>query len=520
MSTPVTTLRAALAAAEPGAVPVMARYADDPVAFAVEVLGITPWSRQADVLRAVAGHHRVAVRSGHKVGKSTTAAIVSLWWVCTRAASRVVLVAPTARQVRSILWREVRRLYRNALIPIGGELHDTPDRGLQFPDGRECIGFATDQPERIAGFSGPAMLFVVDEASGVTEDLYEAIAGNLAGGGRLLITGNPTRTSGTFFDTFNRKSVFWTGLHVSSLETPNASGDGVPIPGLATKEWADEMLAEWGEISPLYEVRVKGEFPSQAENAIISLEIVEAATARHRDAPKSGDAFVALGKLEIGLDPARMGGDESVAIARRGHVALAPNVWRNLDGVQLAAKVIALANDLRQHDETPVIRVDVIGIGASVYDQLRLNHTVSTIAVNVGESPSAPTYARRRDETWFVLRDWLKSGGAIPDDVKLTGELVAPTYSFTAAGKIQVESKDDMRARLKRSPDRADALALAVYVPARGILTLGDGPICSGHFRNEQPEQSNDEGMTGEEWAEQQDSDEEQQSTNRYTRRR
>lgn len=460
LSTSVDTLRAALSAAEPGALPVMAEYERDPVGFTENVLGLSLTPYQKSVLVYVAAWGRVAWRSGHKVGKSTVMACLALWWVCTHIGARVVLFAPTARQIRSILWREIRRLHRKAVVPIGGELFDVPDRGLQFPDGREVIGFATDQPERMAGISGPAMLFLGDESSGVTEDLFAAIAGNLAGGGKLVLCGNPTRTSGTFYDAFTRKAEFYKQAHTSSLESPNCIG-GTPVPGLATPEWCAEMLAEWGRESPLYQVRVLGEFPSQAENAVIPLELVEAAVARWRDLAQTE----AIGALEFGLDPARFGDDESVLVPRRGLKAFEPIAFRNLDGIQLAARVIEVANRLRRADERPVVRVDVIGIGASVYDQLKQNSSIRTIAVNVGEASTNANHARKRDEVWFTLRDWLKDGGAIPDDVKLQGELVAPTYSFDVRGKIKVESKDDMKARLKRSPDRADALALAVYTP-------------------------------------------------------
>ena len=131
-------------------------------------------------------------------------------------------------------------------------------------------------------------------------------------------------------------------------------------------------------------------------------------------------------------------------------------------------------------DEKPIVRVDVIGIGASVYDQLKQSDLIEVEGVNVSCASTVATYARLRDEIWFRLRDWLKAGGCIPRDARLEAELVSPTYSMSPAGKVQVESKDAMKARLKRSPDRADALALCVQGPVAKRTTAeiwADGNI-------------------------------------------
>jgi hypothetical protein len=443
--------------------PEVAKYRDDPVGYARDVLGIEPWSRQAEVLQAVAEHPRVGVRSGHKVGKSTNAAILALWWVSTRAQARVIFTSAVARQVRTILWREMRRLYRGARRPIGGELFEQPDRGLEFADGREVLGFTSDEAEKFSGISGPNLLFILDEASGIAEAIYESTRGSLAGGGRLVLFSNPTRTSGFFFDAFNRRSDFWKLIHISSAESPNITGEA-EIPGLATAEWMQDLLDEWGAESPLFQVRVLGDFPVQAANAVIGLALVEAAVARWQGlGGERARMAEGLGVLQLGCDPARFGDDESVCIARRGNVVLEVLAWRGLDTVQLAARVLEVARRLRRSDERPVVAVDVIGIGAGVADQIKQATDVELREINVGEASSVATYSRTRDELWFALRDWLRADGASPNDAKLAGELVAPTYGFEPSGKLKVESKDEMRKRLKRSPDRADALALAVY---------------------------------------------------------
>lgn len=448
------------------------KYKNNPVGYARDVVGLKLTEEQKEALLKVAKRWRLALRSGRKIGKSTLDAVLALWWVATRPGARVILVAPTYRQVRAILWREVRRLHRNAKQPIGGVLHEAPERGLQFADGREIVGMSSDSPEAFQGWSGESesVLYIVDEASGVPEEIFSAIIGNLAGGGALVLTGNPTKSSGTFFDVFHTKQDHWDTMAVSSLNSPNVIADKIVISGLATRKWCEQMAAEWGTTSPLYQVHVQGEFATQAENAIIGLGLVEEGRNRWPDLNRLGPYDKRqLGPLELGVDPARFGDDSSIIFARRGVFAYEPFEFRNLDSNQLAARVEGIVAELRHDEERPTVRVDVIGIGAGVYDRLRESRLLIAQAVNVSETAVNSNYQRKRDEVWFELRDWLKSGGAIPPDTKLDGELVAPTYTILPTGKIKVESKDEIKSRLKRSPDRADALALAVYNPRRGI---------------------------------------------------
>jgi hypothetical protein len=436
------------------------RDALDPVNFATNVLDIKPWSKQSEILRAVDRYARVAVRSGHKIGKSTSAAILALWWMHRWPDGRVVMTAPTGRQVRIVLWREVTRLYRRARTPLGGELHKVPDQGLQYEDGREIVGFATDEPERIAGVSGAHVLYIVDEGSGVDEVIYEAIEGNRAGGAKLVVFGNPTQTSGTFYNAFTSAKDKWHTIHVSSEDSPNVTGE-CEIPGLATPDWVKEKLEEWGENSPLFQVRVSGNFPVQSENSVIGIGLVEAAARRYEDTLPDGP-------LEIGVDVARYGDDESVIWPCRGNKPLRPTVLNSMDNVEVAGKVMEVVRALRREGERPVVKVDVIGVGSGVCDILKRHRDIMVIEVNVGEAanvlPNGESgYNRLRDQLWFGVKEWLKAGGALPDDAKLHAELLAPKYGFTVTGHVKVESKEDIKKRLKRSPDRADALALAIY---------------------------------------------------------
>ncbi len=446
----------------------------DPVDFFREVLQTEPWDRQAEVLRAVRDHPRVAVRSGHKVGKSTSAAGLALWWYATRPRGIVVLTSSSDDQIRQILWVELKRLYQRATRPIGGVLHESHRTGLVAPDGRRIIGIATKHTENMGGFSGAELLFIADEASGIDQGIFDAIEGNRAGGAYEVMFGNPTQTSGPFYDAFHGSRDFWRTVQISSEEAAAYQERHRIIPGLATREWVEEKRLEWAG-KPNWDIRVVGNFPGQATNAIIGLTLVEAASKRYAElsAGRVPDA------LDIGVDVARFGDDESVVTGLRGKLALPSLVLHSMDGPDVAGKVLEYARLHRRTGERPRVKVDVIGYGASAFDVLvRCSEEVEAIAVNVSESatakaaPGDPGYAKLRDQLWFGVSDWLKDGGALPPDSKLEAELVAPMYRFDTRGNYVVESKEELKKRLKRSPDRADALALAIYNPPNTVPTF------------------------------------------------
>jgi phage terminase large subunit len=368
------------------------------------------------------------------------------------------MTSASARQVKTILWKELRRiLHESACMPLGGTLHEVPDAGLQLSDGREIVGFSTDKPERMAGISGANILFIVDEASGVPEQIFAAIEGNRAGGARVVMFSNPTQTSGTFYEAFHEKKQFWHTICVSSEEAAKVTP---PIEGLATRAWVEEKLAEWGEGSPLLDVRVRGNFPRSGECVVVPLDQVEAGSERWEDTPEDGP-------LEIGVDPARYGDDTSAIFPRRGKKALEPTEKQNLDGPNLAGQVLLLVRALRRNaDEKPRVKVDVNGIGASCFDHLVRSDEVEAISVNTSEASSRPElYSNLRAQVGFAVAEWLKEGGALPPNGRLHGELVAPKYKFDAQNRLLIEKKDEIKKRLKRSPNLGDALALAIYQP-------------------------------------------------------
>ena len=454
------------------------RFVDDPVGFAVQLFGIEPLNGQAKLLRAAAEEDAVACRSGHKVGKSLALAILAWWFVMTRKQGRVVITAPTARQVRDVVWREVRALRRIAAAR-GFELPKAaimPATGVRFDDGRQILGFSTDEPEAMAGISSPDLLYLIDEASGVDELIFEAIDGNLAGGARIVLTSNPTKTTGQFFRAFHSERSEWTLIHISSEDVANDNSRlPVPAKGTATLKWVERRKRIWGVADPRFQVRVRGNFPKESSTAVISIAHIEAARARWGDVEESQI-------LDIGVDVARFGDDLSVAQPVRGYAAGKPKAVNGYNHIKVAGMVLEMVRELRGPGDRCRIKIDSGGgYGGPVADLLRewiredpkLAHAVTVVEVNASEASLDKQYDLRRDELWFGIRTWLTDGGAFEGHDQLEEELLAPNYDFTARnGRLKVEPKKEIKKRLGRSPDFADALALAIWGQAHNDNAL------------------------------------------------
>jgi phage terminase large subunit len=448
----------------------LTRYQRDPVGFARDVLGMRLWRKQREILNALAAKRDalVAVRSGHKVGKSRLDAVAAFWFAACFPGARAIMTSASGRQVKDILWREISAIWRKMTVAQRELLgchppHVAPDAGVLWDDGREIKGFTTDDPERMAGYSGENLLFILDEASGIERPIFEAIEGNRAGGtGRVLMTSNPTRTTGEFFDAFHNKRAFYVTFCISSLDSPNVTGEEEPIPGIADPVWCEQMERKYGKTSPLYEIRVLGNFPSQGSNAVIGVAAIE-------EAKKRGEVMVepqwSEARLHLGVDVARFGDDESVITARRGAWTAPPRVVLGFDTVEVAGLALKMARELVQPGEgrKPLVKVDGIGVGGGVVDILRRSDEIEVVEVNVAEvSDDQDEYPNLRSQLWFGLANWLDTG-AIANDEALEGELAMPSYSFDARGRRVVIGKKEMKQKLGRSPDRAESLMLAVY---------------------------------------------------------
>lgn len=447
----------------------MARYRDDPVAFAREVAGIEPDEWQVELLDAVAAPaiRRISVRSGHGVGKSTAVALAAVWHVLMRVPSKTVVTAPTSSQLFDACFAEMKNVAKRLKPPFDNLLELKSDR-IELKSHPEstfisCRTSRAEQPEALAGVHSPSVLLIADEASGIPSSVFEAASGSMSGhSATTILTGNPTRNTGFFYDTHNRLREDWYTMHVSCVDSPRVSEDFV-----------EDMKRRYGEDSPAYHVRVLGNFPPSEEDTVIPVSLIEHAMAN--------DIKVHEDTIAIwGLDVARQGGDASVLAKRQGPVIHPLTVWRNLDLMQLTGAVKAEYDAMPPSKRPAEIIVDSNGFGAGVLDRLR-ELGLPARGLNVSERAMAKdTYLNLRAELWFKMKMYLEGMDvSLPRDDALYAELAAPRYHFTSAGKLQVESKDSMKKRGVASPDRADAVALSL---ANDHTTMAFGTSSAGSW--------------------------------------
>jgi len=430
-------------------------WIDDPVRFSIDCFGEVPDDLQRPIFEAVAEHDRIAVRSGNGPGKTWTAAKLGLWFFVTRPKSIVVTTAPTWQQVQRILWKEIRANISKA--PILKPFLYLPPRDAEvlmikrdgsYGDDWAMIGRASDRKENMLGFHAPYLMFIVDEASGVPDEIFEAIEGTQTQEGvnssKILLIGNPTRPEGFFFDIFHSKSANWKTFHLDGRLSPRVS-----------KQWISQMETDYGSDSPFFQIHVLGNFPPVDKDTLIPLSWIERALA---DPKEEG-----CNATYTGFDVARMGNDYSVLISV-GHndnkfTVGQIDFFSKIELMELCGWGIQIFKKIGPEK----VMVDVIGVGAGVHDRLKeLGYPV--VGVNVAEAPcrNSEDFKNKKAEMYWHLRGLFERQEIIIPKIshhaKLVAELSSMKYKYDSSGKLQIVDPE-------KSPDFADALALACYGP-------------------------------------------------------
>lgn len=494
-------------------------FKKDPTGWARERAGVELWSKQQEIIASVRDHAQTAVHSCHAIGKSFVAATTVAWWLDVHPPGEafVVTTAPTDKQVKAVLWREINRLHTRASLAGRTNLSE-------WYIGKELVAFgrkpADQDPTAFQGIHARYVLLVLDEACGIPKSLWDAGSSIVSNEhSRTLAIGNPDDSFGEFAANC-RPGNGWNVIHVGYKHTPNFTGERVaPIvrDSLISERWVEERKKKWGVGSAIFTSKCEGNFPLEGTSGTIPY--AWAIACRDLEFPEVAGELVEAG-IDVGA-----GGDRTVIRERRGDRAGREEVFVDADPMRTAGRLVHCINEWG----VKRVKIDSIGIGWALAGRLRelsslhnhagalsgeTTHSAEVVNVNFGERPSLGSekkFLNKRAEVyWNVGREFSRLRrwdlGAVDDDV--IAELTVSTYEIMDSfGKIKIEPKDKIIERLGESPDRAEALLLAFYSPITDMKTHmsmgsrnlleGTGPAIGGYENTLTPGRSATVGREG-----------------------
>ena len=464
-------------------------YADHPVEFVTDLIGATPDPQQARILESVARNPMTSVRSGHGIGKSTVEAWTVIWFLLTRPFPKIPCTAPTQHQLFDILWAEISKwMRRNPLITQ--QLVWTKEKVYMkgYPEEWFAVARTASKPDALQGFHAKHVLYIIDEASGVADTIFEPVLGALSTpGARLLMCGNPTQLSGFFYESHHKNRAAYSTYHVDGRNSSRVS-----------PEFIQTIINMYGEDSDVFRVRVAGEFPLREDDIFIPLPLVENSImteARERVKPLS---------IHIGCDVARFGDDKTVIgyktdekvvfyKKRRGQ-----DTMRTADDIVICGETLVSRYRLKPGMDAPIpVKVDDGGVGGGVVDRLRQMKRnnpeklwwMEVYPVKFGQRIQHKYYHDSTTYMMAIVKRLLQSYDEdtgqrkpveliLPNDDDMIAQLTGRKYALTDASKIRIESKEAVKKRGQPSPDEADCvllLCLPVKLPKPKRKGVGAG---------------------------------------------
>ena len=486
--------------------------------FAREILQCRLDPEQQKVLEAVQHNKRVTVMSGNSRGKDYVAAVASICFMYLTpqwndegdlvANTKVAMTAPSDRQVKNIMVPEITRLFRAAkgLLPgylVGYDIRTNYKEWF-------LTGFkASEETEVWTGFHAVNTMFVVTEASGFDERIFDSLEGNLTGNSRILIVFNPNRSTG--YAARSQKTGNWARFRLDSLNAENVVSKEYRIPGQVDYEWVKDKVDLWCERVSVddydedagdflwegltyrpddkFRIKVRGMFPRESEDVLVPMHWIEAANRRWKEAkaPQKVDG-------RVGCDVAGMGNDSSVICPRFGD-------WvEKFDRYQSGGRAdhMRVAGMLTEYlKKGHWAFIDTIGEGAGVFSRLRELEYQRAVSCKFSEAAKRKNgkplkdahdvyeFKNMRAYLYWAVRDWLDprngSKAMLPECPELMEELTEIRYFFSSDGKIQIDSREDIIQAIKRSPDFSVALGNTFY-PSGHTAGLSAGQIAKLNF--------------------------------------
>lgn len=434
-------------------------WKQDPIKFAIEVLSFKPDRWQERVLTDYANNERVAMVACKGPGKSAIMSAIGWHFLTVNIQPKVIATSITGDNLKDGLWTEFALWLSKA--PILQELFTWNSERIVLKEMPETWWASartwpkdadkTSQANAIAGLHADNILFLLDEVAEYPEGVVAAAEAALSSGKncKLVCSGNPTSVNGPLYRIATRQANLYKVHHITGDPDDPARAPRVNI------EWAKQQREQWGVDSNYYRVNVLGQFPLSGSDHLIDIDSVQ----------KSMKVFLTEREIEheakvLGVDCARFGDDRSVLFPRQGRAAFRPTIYRELSLMDLTGRVM----DYAARWNPDVIFVDQTGMGGGVVDRLR-ELGAPVVGVEFGGKAMRRGAKNKRVEMWWAMRDWLASGGVLPNVPELLGELTGPSYKFDSTGAMLLETKSDMKARGLPSPDLADALALTFAAP-------------------------------------------------------
>jgi hypothetical protein len=436
-------------------------YKRDPVRYCVDILNFEPDTWQAEDLRATVDNSRIAVSSGHGIGKTRLVVSKIHWFMATRPNPQIVVTANTKPQLETKTWRELAKVNNAAANKNWFEISASRFWLKAAPGTWFCsaLAWTEHRSEAFAGTHETHVLYLFDEASAIADVIWDVSEGAMTTtGAKWCVYGNPTRNTGRFAECFGKFKHRWKTFQIDSREAKYADKDQL-------QRWIDD----YGEDSDFVRVRVRGLFPRAGSNQFIASDIVDACDDYRAEGYESS-------ALVFGVDVARFGDDQNVVCIRHGRKVERLIKWRGIDTMQTAGRIVELYEERRPD----MVFIDGGGVGGGVVDRVKsLVPPDRVTEVNNSCSANDPAkYYNKRAEIWGNMRDAIKAGIELPNDNELNEELTGVEYGFSNKQQIQLERKEDMKKRGLSSPDCADALSLTF-----AETVIKERPVVSGYSR-------------------------------------
>lgn len=467
-------------------------YADEPVYFVEDIIRAKPDDNQKAILRSIAQEPMTSVRSGHGIGKSAVESWSILWFLITRHFPKIPCTAPTQHQLFDILWAETHKWMRNN-PQIEKEITWTKEKIYMngYPEEWFAVARTATIPDALQGFHAEHIFYIIDEASGVKDIVFEPVLGALTNkNAKLLMCGNPTKITGFFYDSHHKNREQYSTIHVDGRNS-----------SMVDNIFIEKIVNMYGEESDVFRVRVAGEFPKALPDSFIWMDWCEKAANKKIVIEKNEVSIVG-----IGVDVARYGDDSSVLYPTVNHCKSEQyEEYHHNDTMEIAGKcTIMIKKYARKYTSAKIeVKIDCDGLGVGVHDKLKENHDkivddvmkerkdnaeteedmpqfeLEIIECHFGaeggkiESDDPIEMENSTGIMWGIVREKLrKEELSICNNDKLISQLSTRRYMINGDGKIVLEKKEAMKKRGLKSPDIADALALSLYKPRRDSYEL------------------------------------------------